>query len=149
MADNQTLTSQTAATLRGYLDALVSGNIDCIRAYFAPEASWQIHGTLPLAGTYNGVDPIMNFLATAMGQLFVPGTQKFTFGTVIADGDTAALEWNVTGVGAATNRQYNNDYCGIFTIRDHHIHHVREYFDTDHVREVLYGDDGQHPDAQR
>ncbi|WP_279555416.1 hypothetical protein [Leifsonia sp. TF02-11] len=29
--------------------------------------------------------------------------------------------------------------CGIFTIHDGRIHAVRENFDTDHVRTVLYG----------
>jgi ketosteroid isomerase-like protein len=57
---------------------------------------------------------------------------------VIADGETAILEWNVTGIATATSQVYDNDYCGIFTIRDGRIHAVREYFDTDHVRHVLY-----------
>jgi uncharacterized protein len=137
---DETTTNETATTLQGYLDALVSGDLDRIRSYFAPDATWTIHGTLPVAGTYNGADEIMEFLASAMGELFVAGTQKFTFGPVVVDGETAALEWNVTGIGSATDRAYDNDYCGIFIIRDRQIHGVREYFDTDHVRDVLFGD---------
>jgi uncharacterized protein len=138
-----TTTAETAATLHAYLDALVSGDLDRIRACFAPEATWWIHGNLPLAGTYQGVDAIMNFLASAMGELFVPGTQSFTSGTVMADGGTAVLEWNVTGTGTATNLPYDNDYCGIFTVRDGRIHGMREYFDSDHVRHVLYAPDAE------
>lgn len=118
MTDNHTSTQQTAATLQSYLDTLVSGDLDHINEHFATDASWQIHGTLPLAGSYNGVDSIMNFLATAMGVLFVPGTQQFTFGTIMADDDTAALEWRVTGIGSATNLRCDNDYCGIFIVRE-------------------------------
>lgn len=134
------MTNRTTAgqTLREYLDALVSGDLERIAAFFAPQATWTIHGTLPLAGTYEGAAEIMNFLATAMSQLFAPGTQKFTFGDVLADGQTAILEWNVTGTAAATGLTYDNDYCAIFTIHDGRIHAVREYFDTDHVRRVLY-----------
>jgi ketosteroid isomerase-like protein len=132
------LTASTAATLHDYLDALLSGDLNRIRAYFAPDATWRIHGTLPLAGLYDGADAIMDFLATAMSGLFVSGTQKFTFGKVLADGETAILEWNVTGTAAATGQQYDNDYCGIFIIRDKRIHAVREYFDTDHARHALY-----------
>jgi ketosteroid isomerase-like protein len=79
--DMTTPAAQTAATLRGYLDALLSGDLDRIGTYFAPEATWTIHGTLPLAGTYRGSAAIMDFLATAMGELFVPGTQKFASAT--------------------------------------------------------------------
>lgn len=135
---DQTLT--TAKTLRDYLDALSSGDLERIEAFFAPEATWTIHGTLPLAGTYEGRAEVIDFLATAMGQLFAPGTQRFTFGEVLADGETAILEWNVIGVAAATGLTYDNDYCGLFTIREGRIHAVREYFDTDHVRHVLYGE---------
>lgn len=138
---NDGKTNETAATLAGYLDALQSGDLERIRSYFAPTATWHIHGTLPLAGTYAGVDAIMNFLETAMGELFVPGTQAFSFGPVLAVGDTAILEWNVTGTGSATSRRYDNDYCGIFVVRDGRILEVREYFDTDHVRSVLYADE--------
>lgn len=136
-----TTSADTASTLRGYLDALASGDLDRIRGYFAPDATWTFHGSLPPAGTYEGAAAIMDFLAGAMGELFVAGTQKFRFGKVLADGDTAVLEWNVTGVGTATNRHYDNDYCGIFLIRQGRIHAVREYFDTDHVRQALYGGD--------
>lgn len=129
----------TSATLRDYLDALTSGDLDRIAAFFAPDASWTIHGDLPLAGRYEGARAVMDLLATAMGRLFVPGTQTFRFGDIVADGDTAVLEWNVMGIGAATGKPYDNDYCGIFTIRGGRIHAVREYFDTDHVRTVLYG----------
>jgi ketosteroid isomerase-like protein len=104
---------------------------------------------LPLAGTYEGRAAVIDFLATAMGQLFAPGTQKFTFGDVLADGETAILEWNVTGVGAATGLRYDNDYCGVFTIREGRIRAVREYFDTDHVRRVLYGQPEQEPTTTR
>ncbi|WP_353648733.1 nuclear transport factor 2 family protein [Nakamurella sp. A5-74] len=139
MTDQRSVTADTASTLQGYLDALVSGDLDRIGAFFAPDATWQIHGTMPLCGIYRGSEEIMTLLSGALGGLFEPGTQAFTFGAVVADGETAALEWNVTGTGSATHRRYDNDYCGIFVIRNKRIHAVREYFDTDHVREVLYG----------
>jgi ketosteroid isomerase-like protein len=136
---NETPVTDTATTMHGYLDALRSGDLDRVGAYFAPAATWTIHGDLPLAGTYDGADAIIEFLAAAMGQLFAPGTQEFQFGDMLVDRGTAVLEWKVTGIGAATNQRYDNDYCGIFTVHDGRIHGVREYFDTDHARRVLYG----------
>lgn len=131
-------TRDTTTTMRAYLEALLSGDVDRIRTYFAPDASWWIHGDLPLSGTYDGADAIMAFLSAAMGQLFVPGTQRFHFGDLLVDGLTAVLEWNVTGTGTATGLRYDNDYCGVFTVRDGRISRVREYFDSAHVRDVLY-----------
>ncbi len=136
---NDLTITDTAATLRGYLDALVTGDLDRIAEFFAPDATWTIHGTLPFAGTHDGREAIMTFLATAVDGRFVPGTQQFRFGEVLAVGDIAILEWNVTGTATATGLQYDNDYCGLFTIRDGRIQAVREYLDTEHTREVLFG----------
>jgi ketosteroid isomerase-like protein len=132
-------TPGTRETLRGYLDALLTGDLDRIRAYFAPTATWHIHGTLPFAGTHRGADAIMEFLSTAVSGRFVPGTQQFRFADILVDGEAAILEWNVTGTATATGLAYDNEYCGIFIIRDGRIHAVREYLDTEHVRQVLFG----------
>lgn len=136
--------SATAQALQKYLQALTSGDLDSVRSHFAENATWTIHGNLPLSGTYHGADAIITFLATAMGDLFLPGTQRFTFGKIFADGATAVLQWRVTGTGTATDRPYDNDYCGVFIITDGLIQHVQEYFDTDHVRQVLYPHDRAH-----
>ena len=58
----------------------------------------------------------MAFLSTAMADLFAAGTQRFAFTNTFVDGDTAVVEWNVTGIGAATGLSYDNDYCGVLRI---------------------------------
>jgi uncharacterized protein len=126
------------AVLTDYLGALVAGDVDRIAASFAPEATWTLHGTLPLAGVRRGREAIMEFLLGA-GGLYEPGTQRFSFGEITAEHDRAVLEWNVQGTAAATGRPYDNDYCGVFVIRDGHIVAVREYLDTLHAADTLYG----------
>jgi ketosteroid isomerase-like protein len=49
------------------------------------------------------------------------------------------LEWRVTGIASATGRAYDNSYCAIFVIRDGQIAEVREYPDSLHAAEALYG----------
>jgi ketosteroid isomerase-like protein len=44
----------------------------------------------------------------------------------------------VTGIASATGKQYANEYCGVFVIRDGRIAEVREYLDSRHVAETLF-----------
>jgi uncharacterized protein len=125
--------------IRRYLYALVTGDIDTIRDSFAEDASWTIHGALPIGGPWHGRDSIVDdFLQAVGGTLFEPGSQSFEFPTLIADGDTVALEWRVrarTVAGAG----YDNAYCGIFVVRDGRIQEVREYLDSGYAARVLFG----------
>jgi uncharacterized protein (TIGR02246 family) len=123
--------------LTDYLDALVAGDLERIADSFDPDATWWVHGSLPLAGLKQGREAIMDFL-TGAGGLYEPGTQRFSFGDITAEGDRAVLEWNVTGVAAATGRTYDNDYCGVFVVRNGRIAAVREYLDTQHAGETLF-----------
>jgi ketosteroid isomerase-like protein len=121
-----------------YLDALTDGDVERIRAHFTEDATWRLHGDLPLAGIREGRDEILDFLVSA-GALYAPGTQNFTFGEITAEGERAVLEWRVRGVSAHTGLTYDNEYCGVFVVRDGRIAEVREYLDTLHAARALFG----------
>ena len=74
-----------------------------------------------------------------MGALFEAGSQLFEFPTIIAEGDSVALEWRVQA-RTAVGQSYDNDYCGFFVIRDGKIVAVREYLDTRYAAKVLFHD---------
>lgn len=131
------MTTPAERVLRAYLDALTAGDLDAIAASFADDATWTLHGTLPLAGTRRGRAAIMDFLIGA-GSLYRSGTQQFTFGDITAQGDRVVLEWRVQGIASATGLPYDNEYCGVFVVRDGRIAEVREYLDTQHAAEVLF-----------
>jgi uncharacterized protein len=124
--------------LLAYLDALVAGDVERIADSFSEHATWWLHGSLPLAGIRRGRQAILDFL-TGAGGLYAPGTQRFEFGEIIAEGDRAVLEWQVKGTSSATGLAYDNEYCGVFVIRDGRITEVREYLDSLHAAEVLFG----------
>jgi ketosteroid isomerase-like protein len=132
------MSTDAKAVLQRYLDALVAGDVAAIEDSFAPDATWWLHGTLPLSGTKRGRAEIMDFLLNA-GSLYRPGTQEFEFGDIIAEGDRAVLEWRVRAIAAATGRPYDNSYAGVFVVRDGRIVQVREYLDSLHAAEVIYG----------
>jgi uncharacterized protein len=126
--------------LQRYLDALVAADIDTIRDSFAEDAIWTVKADLPIAGPWHGRDQIVDdFLSAVMGERFEAGSHIFTFPTMIADGDTIALEWHVSARNAA-GEPYENDYCGIFVIRDGKITAVREYLDGRYTAKVLFPD---------
>ena len=128
---------EAKTVLRAYLDALTRGDLEAMADSFAEDALWHLHGTLPMSGTKRGRAEIMAFLTSA-GPLYEPGTQRFTFGAVTAEGDRAVLEWRVEGVATATGRRYDNEYCGVFTISGGRIVEVREYLDSLHAAEILF-----------
>jgi ketosteroid isomerase-like protein len=124
--------------LQRYLDALVAGDIETIRDSFTEDATWTIKADLPIAGPWHGRDQIVDeFLAAVMGERFIPGSHVFEFPTMIADGDTIALEWHVSARSAAGD-PYENDYCGVFVIQDGKIAAVREYLDSGYATRVLF-----------
>jgi uncharacterized protein len=133
------MSNNARPVLQRYLDALVDGDLTTIEDSFAPDAIWWLHGTLPLSGTKRGRAAILEFLLSA-GSLYRPGTQEFEFGDITAEGDRAVPEWRVRGIASATGRAYDNSYAGIFVVRDGRIVEVREYLDSLHAAEVLYGD---------
>jgi hypothetical protein len=130
-------TADARVVLQSYLDALVAGDLDAIAVSFTDDATWSLHGTLPLAGVRRGRQDILDFLLSA-GSLYAPGTQRFTFGEITAENDRAVLEWRVQGIAAATGKRYDNEYCGVFVIRGGRIAEVREYLDSLHVADTLF-----------
>ena len=131
--------TEAKTVLHRYLDALTAGDLAAVADSFAEDATWFIHGTMPLAGTKQGRGAIMEFLTSA-GSLYQPGTQSFSFGEITAEADRAVLEWRVRGIASATGRDYDNAYCGVFQVRDGQITEVREYLDSLHAARVLFPD---------
>ncbi len=132
------MTPDVKRVIQRYLDALVAGDIGTIRDSFAEDATWTIYGDLPIVGPWNGRDCIVDdFLGGVVGALFEAGSHVFEFPTMIAEGNTVALEWHVHA-RSATGVPYDNNYCGIFVIDDGKITAVREYLDTRYAAKVLF-----------
>jgi uncharacterized protein len=123
-----TSTSSKAAVER-YIGAVETGDERRIRDCFAEDAIWQLGGELPISGTWNGLDAIVDeFLATAM-RYYAPGSVSLEVTGIVAEGDQVVMEWT----SRARNRRgepYENFCIGVFTVRDGKIQAVREYMDT-------------------
>jgi ketosteroid isomerase-like protein len=132
--------STTLHVLQHYLDALLAGDLEEMRACFAEDAVWTLHGDLPITGPWRGRDSIVDeFLAAVGGELYEPGTPTFEWVSRTADDKAAVLEWRVRATTAG-GRPYDNRYLGIFEIEGGLITAVREYTDTEYLRRTLFED---------
>ncbi len=133
-------TEETRTVVEEYVAALQRGDLDALRASFAPAATWSLRGDLPTSGTWIGPAEILDgFLAQMTARLDLTQSLSQELWRVIADGDYAVAEWTsraTTRSGAA----YENDYAVVFHVRDGRIQAVREYFDTAYAARVLFGE---------
>jgi uncharacterized protein len=129
-AENKQLMQRVFAELekgngRPFMDAL------------ADDARWNVIGSSPWSGTYDGKQAIVDQLMRPLFGQFA-GEYTASASRVIAEDDVVVVEAR----GQATTksgRPYNQTYCYVFQLRDGHVHELTEYIDTDLVNQVLDG----------
>lgn len=132
---NSTESSETV--VRDYLAVGSRGDAEALAALFAEDATWTLIGDLPISGTWHGRKQIFeDFRAQAFSRFDVESLE-LTVVDVIAAGDKAVLEWTAQA-DVPDGGRYDQHCIAIFTVRDGKITAVREYFDTDHARRVLF-----------
>ncbi len=110
-------TERTRQAVADYVAALQRGDLDALRAAFAPQATWTIRGDLPVSGTWTGADEILGgFLARVTATLDPETPVTQTLHRIIADGD----------------------YAVVFRVAAGLIDSVTEYTDTSYMKRVLF-----------
>jgi len=131
-------TEASRAVVAAFFRALRAGDMDALRATFAPDATWILRGSLPASGTWTGLDGIMDgFFPKIFGRLDpeVPVVQDVH--RIIADGEYAVAEWT-THARTRDGRCYDSDYVGVFRVVDGRLAAVTEYLDTAYAKQVLF-----------
>lgn len=115
-------------------EAFAKGDIKTAFANMSDEISWLIPGNLPgLSGLKKGKNGILEFARNAAKTF--PNGLKSEIRRVYGDGDTVIVE--MTNRGKLGNgRDYENEYCFVFEIEADKIRRVREYVDTQKVRDL-------------
>ena len=140
MTDTTTTTTQSREVVERYIAAIADGDEQGVRDAFAEDATWWLHGDLPIAGTWTGRDTILtDFLGAAQGY-FRPGSIDVELTNLVAEGDEVVAEWTSRARTANGDRAYENFCIGHFTVRDGRIQAVREYMDTLYAHQVVFGD---------
>lgn len=135
------MTAQTTdprTVLRRYVAALQAGDAVTIRDSFADDATWTLHaGDLPLSGTWEGRDAIIDdFLGAALGY-YEPGSVDIDVTAMIAEGPHVVLQWT-SRARTRSGEPYENGCLGVFTVRDGRIQSVREYMDTLYAQRTAF-----------
>lgn len=134
----QDTTEMTRRAVADYVSALQHGDLDALRASFAPTATWTLRGDVPVAGTWTGAEEILDgFLAQLVATLDQQTPVRQTLHGIIADGDHAVALWTSTA-RARNGAHYTNDYAVVFHVVDGVIHDVVEHCDTSYLKRVLF-----------
>src|SRR5512133_2944681 len=133
-----TTTIDNKQVMERYVAALQAGDGEAVRSFFAEDATWWLVGDLPMSGTWEGRDAIMDdFFGTAMAH-YEPGSISLVVTGMMAEGERVALEW--TSRARTTAGEPYESFCiGVFTLRDGRIAAVREYMDTAYAHRVAFG----------
>ncbi|GAA2707800.1 MULTISPECIES: nuclear transport factor 2 family protein [Streptomyces] len=123
--------------VRTYFDALAAGDQDAIWNAWAADGSCWYAGDLPISGTWEGREQVINgFLATAFAHLDPEREVGLRVTNLFGEGDQVFVEWDSWATGR-TGRPYQQKNSGVFTIRDGKIVSMREYADTQHWERAL------------
>ena len=122
---------------RFFEEGLNSDNLEKMRAFFHPDATWtpMAKTNIPGMGTHRGRTGIVDeFLAPVRG-LFADGDPQNEIISLIGKGDLVAVETHGTGK-FKNGRDYDNRYAWIVEIRDGMIFAIREYMDTAYIASI-------------
>ncbi len=126
-------TETNKATVKQLFEALGTGNLDTVMAFFDDAATWWVAGSLPFSGTYTKqkTRELLNGIFTQIN-----GQVRMTPLAFTAEGDRVAVETESLA-HASNGRTYNNHYHFLFVFRDGKILRVKEYLDTMHLHAVF------------
>jgi uncharacterized protein len=117
--------SDPRAVMSHYLAVIRTGDARALRECFAPDATWQLRGDLPIGGLWRGRDVIVGeFLAMALG-LYEPGSIELETTGMVVEGESVVIEW-VSRARTRAGARYGR------------IQAVREYMDTLYAHRVAF-----------
>ncbi|MES2937138.1 MAG: nuclear transport factor 2 family protein [Pseudomonadota bacterium] len=140
-------------TVLALFSAYRSGDAQRIAALLHPEVRWiapagnatQVAlglGAAEDAGAPRGLNDldhgaIVTFMAFNYGRLFQNVANEVRL--LLAQGDTVVVEHRMSAV-LPDGRDYVNDYCFIYEVRDGQVWRIREYMDTRGGWAQVFGD---------
>jgi ketosteroid isomerase-like protein len=141
-------TETTRRIVAEYVAALQQGDVGALRSSFAPDATWTLRGDVPVAGTWNGPEGILDgFLAQVVEQLDQEVPVHQDLHRIIADDDYAVAEWT-SHARSRAGATYSNDYAVVFHVVDGLIQDVTEFCDTSYMKRVLFDQNPARPEVE-
>jgi ketosteroid isomerase-like protein len=130
------LTDQNKQVVTRFFELFSAGKAKEAFALVAPNVKWWVPESLPFGGTFDRAGYLTKVLPQFVG---FKGGMKLTVKSMIAEGDTVAVEVESYGVHACGEPDgfvYNNKYHFQITLHDGLFVEVKEYMDTYHLAEL-------------
>ncbi|MBO1336556.1 nuclear transport factor 2 family protein [Streptomyces sp. VRA16 Mangrove soil] len=125
------------AVVQRYFDALAAGDQQAILDAWAEDGSVWYGGDLPISGTWQGRDQVVDgFLGTAFAHLDPEREVGLEITNMFGEGEQVLVEWHSWATGR-TGRAYDQRNIGVFVVRDGRITAMREYADTQNWARAL------------
>lgn len=119
----------------GFFENLSAGKGEAVMGALADNATWWVQGNFALSGTKTKAE-----FATLVGGLGskIDGGMRVTPKGITAEGDRVAVEAE-SHAKMKNGKVYQNKYHFLLEIREGKIQKVKEYLDTAHAEQVLFG----------
>jgi len=124
--------------VREHFDLVGRGKyMECLKD-FAPDAEWWVIGK----GVHGGSHPMQDLIDAYSGPVptYFPDGNPIELELLVAEGDWIVAQGHsakVTSTGIG--QPYSNQYVWMFKIVDGKVRIFREYFDTLHAEEMIFG----------
>ena len=116
--------------LRAYFTAIGLGDRAVMRALVTDDLVWVVPTSAPppFGGVHRGADLVIDRMAGAVAQAFLPGTQQTEWTAMVGEGEVLMAEARMRA--RAAHGEYDNRYCFVVVFRGERIAEIREHVDT-------------------
>jgi len=129
-------TEDTRRLVEEFYDALRSGDRTRVASLLTEDVQWVPPESAPI-GPVQGREAVAAELGgDTPRRMFRMRTFQLTVHAILADGDRAVVQQSISAETRA-GKQYDNEYCWVYTFRDGRIAHMMEYADTRKAASIL------------
>lgn len=125
----------TPESVRALFAGLETGDADTFFRHVAPDVTWTVMGTHPLAGTYQDRDTFRISTFGRLNRVLQDGV-RLRVTHLLVCGDTAVVEMEALST-ALNGKPFRNTYCWVCEFQAGRIAVVRAYLDSTLVKSLL------------
>ncbi|MEM7412818.1 MAG: nuclear transport factor 2 family protein [Myxococcota bacterium] len=137
MTGSEATTDRNKTAVHAFFAALGRGDRKALGELCTPDLAWVVPAGAALhAGTHRGAERVFDTMLSAVGNTFVPGSQRVSLGLLVAESNAVMAEARVTAKGV-DGRAYENVYVFVFEFEGEKIRELREHVDTRYAAEFF------------
>lgn len=128
-------TADTRALIERYYAAMTTADRDAMLECFDPGVTWVLPATAAMGNnvdTMSGAQAVVEALGGRVVKQAFDITKPLDLEVrkMTVEGDTAVVQHRITATAKATGKEYDNQYCWVYTCANGRITYMEEYVDT-------------------